>query len=440
MSLLAQVLRHRGKAVRGSDRSFDRGENGWIRRSLRDQGASVYPQDGSGVPGARELVVSSAVEPDNPDVMAALSLGLPVRKRADLLADLFNASDGIAVGGTSGKTTVTGMVGHILASADRDPTVINGGIMLNAARPPFLGNAMCGSPNLTVIEADESDGTIALYRPAVAVLTNISLDHKPLAELRSIFLRFSESAGRAVVVNLDCPESGELGVPEAVTFSIERSDATFAAMGATALPGGSAFTIHDVPFRLRVPGRHNVANAAAAVAACAQLGVPVARAAAALAEFRGILRRLQILGSAAGTTVIDDFAHNPDKIRATLATLKESQGRLIAVFQPTGFGPTRFLRDGLIAAFADGLGPDDLLVMPEIYYAGGTAVKDISSSDIVTAVAQRGVPAEFIPRREDIADRLVQVARHGDRIVIMGARDNTLTDFGKRLLDMLRTA
>ena len=312
--------------------------------------------------------------------------------------------------------------------------------MLNAAKPPFLGNAMCGSPNLTVIEADESDGTIALYRPAVAVLTNISLDHKPLAELRSIFLRFSESAGRAVVVNLDCPESGELGVPEAVTFSIERSDATFAAMGATALPGGSAFTIHDVPFRLRVPGRHNVANAAAAVAACAQLGVPVARAAAALAEFRGIQRRLQVLGSAAGTTVIDDFAHNPDKIRATLATLKESQGRLIAVFQPTGFGPTRFLRDGLIAAFADGLGPDDLLVMPEIYYAGGTAVKDISSSDIVTAVAQRGVPAEFIPRREDIADRLVQVARHGDRIVIMGARDNTLTDFGKRLLDMLRTA
>jgi UDP-N-acetylmuramate--alanine ligase len=437
MSPLAQVLRHRGEAVRGSDRSFDRGENAPIRRALYDQGIAVHPQDGSGVPGSGEVVVSSAVEPDNPDVKVALSLDLPIRKRADVLADLFNASDGIAVGGTSGKTTVTGMVGHILVSAGRNPTVINGGIMLNAAGPPFLGNAICGRPSLTVIEADESDGTIALYRPAVAVVTNITLDHKPLEELRTIFGRFAESAARSVVLNLDCPESIGLAVPEAVTFAIDRQEAAFSARDVRTLPDGSSFIICDVPFRLRVPGRHNVANATAAVAACAQFGVPVAEAASALAGFEGIQRRLQILGHSAGTTVIDDFAHNPDKVRATLATLKESEGRVIVVFQPTGFGPTRFLKDGLITAFSDGLGPDDLLLMPEIYYAGGTAVKDISSSFITDAVARRGVPAEFIPTRKDIAGRLVQIAERGDRIVVMGARDNTLTDFGRQLLDAL---
>ena len=433
MSPLAQILRHSGNTVRGSDRNRDRGQSGWIYDRLETQGMALYPQNGSGVAGVDEMIVSSAVEEDNPDVGAARKHGIPIRKRADVLAELFNRSDGVAVGGTSGKTTVTGMVGHILRATGQHPTVVNGGIMLDAAEPPGLGNAICGSPDLMVIEADESDGTIALYKPSIAVLTNISLDHKSLDELRTIFGQFV-GTGEAAVVNLDCPESVALRGPDSVTFGVENQEAAFFANRLELLPGGAEFDVSGVRFRLRLPGRHNVANAVAALAACALREVPLNLAADALAEFRGIKRRLQVLGQAHGVTVIDDFAHNPDKIRATLAALRAHPGRLLVVFQPTGFGPTRFLRDGLIAAFSHGLGVDDLLLMPEIYYAGGTAVKDISSRDIIDAVHDLRGNAVFLPERAAILKRLVAEAGPDDRIVIMGARDDTLTDFAETVL------
>ena len=441
MSAIAQVLRHHGHAVRGSDRSRDRGENRALYEKLSAQGIALYPQDGSGVDRTvDELVVSTAVEETIPDVRAALAQGIPIRKRAEMLAGLFNGREGVAVGGTSGKTTVTGMIGHILRSAGKDPTVIAGGIMLNAAEPPFLGNAICGRPDLPVIEADESDGSIALYDPAVSVLTNISLDHKPLEELRPLFRDFCARARRAVILNLDCEESAALtGInPNTVTFGIENPDAELRAEAVEMLPDGVRFRVGDVRFRLRVPGRHNVANALAAVAACHTDGVSVSESADALSGFLGIQRRLQVVGQAAGITVVDDFAHNPDKIAASLAALKAHPGRLRVMFQPHGFGPTRFLKDGLVDAFAEGLGVDDLLVMPEIYYAGGTAQKDISSQDLIQAVAARGRRAEFIPQREAVAHRLADASGPGDRVVIMGARDDTLTTFAQTVLEEIR--
>ncbi len=190
-------------------------------------------------------------------------------------------------------------------------------------------------------------------------------------------------------------------------------------------------------FTLPVPGMHNVRNAVAALAACQALGLRFSQMAAPLARFQGVARRFQTVGRARGVEVVDDFAHNPDKIAAALSTARARGRRILAVFQPHGFGPTRFLRDDLIAAFTRGLRPTDRLYLPEIYFAGGTVTRDISSRDIAAAVAARGVPALFTERRDDIVPSIAGEAREGDVILVMGARDPSLTDFCRRILARL---
>ena len=438
MSAIAQVLRARGFRVRGSDRSRDRGQNAETYGRLEAQGIELVPQDGSGIDGdVTTLVVSSAVEPTIPDVKAAIVRGLTIRKRAEILADLLHGGWGIAVGGTSGKSTVTGMIGHILMEAGRGPTVIAGGRMLNADASPLLGNAVVGEGEPVVVEADESDGTIEFYNPAVAVVTNISLDHRSLDELRTLFGEFAHRATTGVVLNADCAESrSAITEVEATTFGIEE-DADVHAQGLELRANDVRFRVRDVPFDLRMPGRQNVANALAAVAACRYLDVSVEASADALRHFKGIGRRLQVLGEAGGVTVIDDFAHNPDKIAASLAALTAHAGRLRMMFQPHGYGPTRMLKDGLIASFVDGMREGDVLWLPEIYFAGGTATKDISSEDLVRAIQAVGRDARFVADRNDIAGEILVACEAGDRVVLMGARDDTLTKFGEGILRQL---
>ena len=433
MSALAQVLQHRGNQVRGSDRTYDRGLNARLYDALDSQHIALYAQDGSGVDTAVDvLVVSSAVEETIPDVKKARMLGVPVKKRADILASLFNASRGIAIGGTSGKTTVTGMVGHILEVSGTSPTVINGGGMLNSRL--FPGNAICGGSELMAIEADESDGSIALYNPTVGVVTNISLDHKPLDELQGLF---GEFCGRShiSIKNLNCLESRSL--PATVSFGVDNADADYNATEIRPTSSGARFRLNGQDIQLPVPGVHNVSNAAAAVAAADQVGVGLKDSADALRSFAGIRRRLQVLGETGSICVIDDFAHNPEKIRASLQTLKARPGRIIVMFQPTGFAPTRMLKDGLINAFADELDGSDLLMMPEIYYAGGTASRDISSLDLVDAIKNRGIPARYFPERSEISLHILKEAGPGDRVVVMGARDDTLTEFAQSILERI---
>tara|TARA_B100001123_G_scaffold443162_1_gene588556 strand:+ start:12023 stop:13381 length:1359 start_codon:yes stop_codon:yes gene_type:complete len=433
MSALAQVLCHQGHSVLGSDRNHDRGLHAQLYDSLSSQGIILHPQDGSGVgPAIDELVVSSAVEESIPDVGNALAIGIPIRKRADILASIFNSAKGIAVGGTSGKTTVTGMIGHILIESGLSPTVVNGGGMLNTNQEP--GNAICGCSTLMVIEADESDGSIALYTPTVGVVTNISLDHKPLGELRDLFGAF---CGRSLtaVRNLNCRDSEVLHAE--VSFGLDSPKADFNARDVKPVGDGVVFDMDGNQIRLRIPGVHNVSNAAAAIAAVSRLGIVVKDAGEALCNFRGIRRRLQLLGERSGIRVFDDFAHNPDKIKASLRVLKEKSGRLLVMFQPTGFAPTKFLKDGLIEAFTEGLDKSDILLMPQIFYAGGTASRDISSSDLIGPIADHGINAEFLPERADIGQRVVREAEPGDRVVIMGARDDSLTEFAHTILSQI---
>lgn len=434
MSAIAQVLAGRGVRVLGSDRNHDRGLHSEMFGNLKAQGIELVAQDGRSVDkGVDELIVSSAVEASIPDIGAAQRLGIPIRKRAELLADLFNDAQGIAVGGTSGKSTVTGMIGTVLHGAGLAPTIVSGGKMLNFDQKPYLGNAIEGSGPL-VIEADESDGTIAFYEPEISVLTNISLDHMPLDELRPLFRAYCERARQTCVVNADCEESVQAteGL-ERRTFAIDHV-ADVRASDVEPDGSGVSFSIDATPVRIPVLGYHNVSNALATIAVCQLMGVSVGKSAAILEDFKGIARRLEVLGSAGGVTVIDDFAHNPDKVVATLRALKVHDSPLHVVFQPHGFGPTRMLREGLVDAFTSHLDESDRLWMPEIYYAGGTAEKTISSGDLVADVDRGGKRAAFVADRESLGEQVAEAVKEGDRIVVMGARDDSLTDFGHSLL------
>jgi UDP-N-acetylmuramate--alanine ligase len=355
---------------------------------------------------------------------------------------MFNAAPrAIGVAGTSGKSTTTGMIGWILHRTGGDPTVMNGAVMKNFVTPdtPFA-SALVGGGGLFVSEVDESDGSIARYRPKVAVVNNVALDHKSMDELRVLFRDFVAKAETAVL-NRDNDETAALAaaVP-AVTYSLETG-ADFAASGIEPAPDGISFTLtaegRSARVRLKVPGRHNVANALAAIAASCAAGVAPPDAAAALEEFGGIKRRLETVGSAGGVTVIDDFAHNPDKIAATLATLHAFPGRLLVMFQPHGYGPLRLMKDPFIDGFAAGLGADDVLVMPDPVYFGGTVERSVGSADITGAVRARGRAAFAFADRPACGEKLLEMARPGDRIVVMGARDDTLSQFAADLLSAL---
>jgi UDP-N-acetylmuramate--alanine ligase len=444
---LATILKGLGAEVAGSDRSRDQGRTPEKFASLEAQGFELFPQDGSGIVSPEQtLVASAAIEDTVPEVVRARELGCPRMTRAELLATLFNASDcGIAVGGTSGKSTVTGMLGWIMQQAGRDPTIMNGAVMKNFVSPdtPFA-SAKVGKGGVFVSEVDESDGSIALYRPQVSVLLNVSLDHKGLDELRVLFGDFIAAAPRAAV-NIDDAESRALAprANELVTFGIDNPEAMVGIEPGTIeeSPTGVAARVvdrrdgsaHD--FAIPMPGRHNVANALAAIAGASAAGVSVREATRFLDGFRGIARRFDVVGtSPSGITVIDDFGHNPEKVRATLRALKAHPGRVIAFFQPHGYGPLRQMGHELAQTFADELGEDDLTLMCDPVYFGGTVDRSQGSERIVKLIEEAGGHAEYIPTRDGCGERILALARPGDRIVVMGARDDTLTAFATTLL------
>jgi len=449
MTPLALIVLARGAKVAGSDRALDQGRNAERFHFLRSRGVTLFPQDGTGlVSPDQTLVVSAAVEDSIPDVQAARRLGSPIVTRARLLAELFNAAEvSVGIAGTSGKSTTTAMLGWILTASGLDPTVVNGAEMLNfaSADAPFA-SARVGSGAAFVAEVDESDGSIASFNPTVAVVNNVSLDHKSMDELRALFGGF---AGRAktAVLNLDNAETAALRASvgaRAVTFSLHDASADLCAGPPSLSPGGVTFGVtqresgESAEVRLRTPGLHNAANALAAIGAAGALGVGLREASQALASFSGVRRRLEVAGEAAGVTVIDDFAHNPDKIAATLETLHAFPGRLLVMFQPHGYGPLKLMGEALVDTFVGRLAPRDVLLMPEPVYFGGTADRSVGSEVIAQGVAARGRRAFALPDRKACGARLLDLARPGDRIVVMGARDDSLSTFAAELLEALR--
>lgn len=442
MSALAQVLQAQGCKVYGSDRSFDQGKEQKIKQALQGVGIKICPQDGSMLDNKLDILyTSTAVESTIPDVKRALELGVPVKRRSDLLAEVFASyAKGVAIGGTSGKSTLTAMVGFILDQAKLNPTVINGAGMQNYKDVAGLPNVILNHGDICVIEADESDGSIEKYTPYISVVNNISLDHKTLEELELLFGDFAAKAKVGAVLNLDCPHCRKLlnKNMKVRTFAIDNKDADFYFSNIVPTSTGSTYQFENRQYSLSIIGKFNVANAAAAVATCSMLGVAPHKACEILQKFAGTKRRLEVLGKKNNITVIDDFAHNPDKVAASMSALKSYSGRLLIMFQPHGFAPMRLMGHEIIDSFVKYMGDDDVLMLPEIYFSGGTVNRDISSKDLVDYALKQNKQALFFEKRDDLENKIMTMARFGDRIILMGARDNSITDMGYRILENLK--
>ncbi len=453
MMPLAVFLQQSGARVFGSDRSYDQGKMPEKFKALQDLGITLFSQDGSGITAAVDrLVVSSAIEETIPDVKAALENDIPIIKRGELLAEFFNRADSrIAIAGTSGKSTTTGMIASVLVALGEDPSFVNGGeiIALRTSEDDRFSGVRYGRSDLFVAEMDESDGSIAHYNPSIAVLNNIALDHKSMEELEMLFGDYLARSSSSVVVNADQPRVMDLCKQRAsgrvLSYSVENKHGDVTLRGSNLKPKAQGidfvltFNQRHYDVSLNVVGRHNVENALAALGACVALGLDIKSCIDALSGFKGIHRRMELVGvSDSGITVIDDFAHNPDKISASLRSLKDFNGRLIVMFQPHGFGPLRLMGKEIVRAFAQGLDEDDILLMPEVYYAGGTVDRSVTAAHIVEALAKAGVNAQWFETREECGTSIISQAREGDRVVIMGARDDTLHDFAWEMLENLQ--
>ncbi|MBM3543033.1 MAG: hypothetical protein FJX44_00780 [Alphaproteobacteria bacterium] len=435
MSALAQFQVMIGGQVSGSDRAFDHGERGALKAQLESLGIEIMPQDGSGIgPGCAALIVSTAVEEQVPDYTAAREQHIPIVHRSELLAHFVSTYRSIAVTGTSGKSTVAAMIFEILRGAGRDPSVITGGDLPLLQTQGLPGNAYAGASDLLVVEADESDGSLVRYAPSIGVILNLQRDHKEMAEVAAMFSVLRARAREALVVgdaeNLDSFAGGALRFGFSARADIRGEAVTLGA-------SSSRFRVSGTAFELPVPGEHNVTNALAAIAACQIIGVPLADMAGPLAHFSGIGRRFQTIGRAGGIEVVDDFAHNAEKIAAAIRTAHLRAKRVLAVYQPHGYGPTRFLRPDFVATFSRELKPEDRLWMLEVFYAGGTAIRDFSAADIVAEIAAHGTAAEFAPSRDWLVERIAEVARPGDLVLVMGARDPSLTELAGKIVAAL---
>ena len=439
MSALAQYLAGMGKRVAGSDRYFSAEVPGDIQTKLEAAGIRCFKQDGKGITTDTELiVVSTAVEDTILEVQKAKQLGIPVIKRSELLAHIARSRRTIAVGGTSGKSTTSAMLFEILNYAGLQPGIISGAGLVSLIRAGKIGNAETGKGEWLVIEADESDGSIVQYEAEIGILLNVDKDHQEIDALMDIFDVFKRNTKGPFVVNQSHPLAAKLSRDITSNFSTDiHSGAGYVGAGFSQEGLSIKFLINNVPFVLHTVGRHNMENALAASAAAGLLGVDLTISAAALRQYEGIYRRHQVIGNKHGVWLIDDYAHNPAKCVASIAACQYVAPKVIAWFQPHGYGPTRFLRSEFVKEIAGVLRPEDEIWMSEIFYAGGTAVKDISANDLINDLKALGKNAFFVERRQDF----INAARShlsGDAVLLlMGARDPSLESFAREVWNEL---
>lgn len=442
MMPLACILHAKGHAVCGSDRSRDQGKSSDKFKALEKLGLKLFSQDGSGVTKDIDVfVTSTAVESTIPDVGAALARNIKVQSRAECLAELFHESEmPIGIAGTSGKTTVTGMVATVFEELGLSPTVMNGGQVKNLQSDMSAvgGNFLIGKGGAFISEMDESDGSIDLFTPAIALINNITFDHKPLDVLQEHFQGFVNRATQAAIINLDDANAAKLDFPKnTLTYSITNQTADLTAENIDYTEGGVSFTVAGCSVSLNVPGAHNVSNALAVLCVAKAVGLDFEKACHALSKFEGIKRRMETIGVKDGITVIDDFGHNPDKIAAGLKTAKQNGARLIVMFQAHGFAPLRLMGDEIVESFKDHFNDNDMLLMPEVYYAGGTVDRSVTAKDIIERAKSQGINAHWFEKRSDIKGFIQDKAREGDKVLIMGARDDTLSEFAHDVLKAL---
>jgi UDP-N-acetylmuramate--alanine ligase len=447
MSGIAEILLNLGMKVSGSDL-----RRGPVTDRLAQMGATIYEgHDAANIAGATVVVTSSAVSAANPEVVEAHARKIPVIQRAEMLAELMRLKYGIAIAGMHGKTTTTSMVASVLAAGGLDPTVVVGG------RVDALGsNAKLGSSQYLVAEADESDRSFLKLSPILAVVTNLDREHmdcyRDMADVEHAFLTFIDKLPfyGAVTACIDNPLLATIlprahrrvftyGVAAEADYRLE-----FLSEGQQGFAEGQgSFARFQVvtaagplgPFELHVPGRHNVLNATAAVAIAHQLGVASEKIALGLTHFRGVDRRFQLRGQAAGVTVVDDYGHHPTEIRATLAAARQCGfGKIHVIFQPHRYTRTRDLLEQFATAFED---CDSLFVL-DIYAAGEPPIEGITGELLARQISEEGKrPARYVASFADAIASAVAAAQPGDMILTMGA--GSVSQLGPTILEKLQS-
>jgi UDP-N-acetylmuramate--alanine ligase len=432
MSAIAKVLIEEGRQVSGSD--LKRSRETMVLQAL---GAQVnVGHEASLVEGAGLVVVSSAIPDHNPERVRARELGLPIVSRGEALAALLGTRRSIVVSGTHGKTTTTSMIVSVLRAAGIEPTYLVGGGLNDVGT-----NARLGTTDVAVAESDESDGSFLLLSPSVAVITNVEADHLDhwgsLDALRDAFAAFMKRVADdgTILVPADddyLVSAARAGTRRVITFG---QGGEVRADGVDSDPSRAMFVLRhesaEAPVDLRVPGAHNVTNALAAAAACLSIGVSLDDIARGLGEFKGVERRFQTRGTVRGVTVIDDYAHHPTEVHATLvATRPGPWRRVVAVFQPHRYSRTATLHRAFGASFAAA----DRVVVTDVYGAGEQPVPGITGKLIADAVCATlpGRPVAYLPHRAELIAYLVALTREGDAVLTMGAGD--ITSVGDELL------
>ncbi len=434
VSAIASFMADKGHVVAGSDRLFDRVPDHPIVQILKAKGITIIPQDGSGIDTSFDCVVfSTAVEHNQPEFERARELGIRVKTRPQYLCEIVSPYRTIAVSGTSGKSTTSGMLAYLMAKLRMKPNFISGGRVKQFRNQRNLGNSLAGESNILVFEACESDGTIISYSPSYSIVSNLTLDHNPITKTAEMFEILGRNTKEKVIVNSDDKNLAQCFFDKPVTFSIDN-DSQYRAESVTYHPFSTDFEVHTVPFHNRLPGRYNLYNALACIAVLAEIGVRLEDTAACISDFEGIDRRFDIHLHTERYLVIDDYAHNPHKIASLMETVRKVRGNICYIFQPHGFGPTRLLKKEYIETFADSLSPDDHLMMLPIFYAGGTSVKDISSEDLCREIRSAGRNAEVLPDKSSLFGRL----NEWDTYIVFGARDESLSDYAQEIAKRLQ--
>ncbi len=426
MSAIAQYLKWDSIKITGSDRLLDSESTRHMQDKLKAMGCRIFKQDGSGITKKTSaLVVSTAIEESNPDIIQARNLSIPIFHRSDILAAIVETKKTVAVAGTNGKSTVAALIFHFLLSCGKKPSLIIGACLHSLVEKGLIGNAYYGGSDILVIEADESDGSLAKYRPFISIFLNLSKDHKPVEETLAFFQTLANQSSFVFINDGD----GRLDIIKpSQTFGFDK-DSDFFPDFVESDKRSVMILKNGMRYILPFPGRHMLFNMLAALDISAFLGCKEESLEKASSTYKGLQRRFDRIETSRGVTVIDDYAHNPDKIFAVLKTVQSHSSSIFAIFQPHGFKPTKFMFRELVNIFNNILREEDTLFILPIYYAGGTVAKEISSRDIVKELkACKGKVITPKTRREVIS-YIVSRARSGDSVISMGARDPSLPAF-----------
>jgi UDP-N-acetylmuramate--alanine ligase len=427
MSAIAQYLSGIGKQVAGSDRLFNSPGNEHTRAQLEAEGIQCYDQQEARIRETDEvLIVSTAIESTNVEVQRAQALNIPILTRAQLLAQIVSTKRSIAIAGTSGKSTTAAMLYHMLQYCEIDASLITGAGIVTLIEQGKIGNCHVGKSDWLIIEADESDGSLVQYKPEIGVLLSIDKDHKELSELAEIFATFKKNITGTIITNQSHELARQYSEGNDFGTGTELEGNEFIQEGFNI-----SFTIGDIRVHIPTIGKHNMENALACMAVAKSIGVPLKQAADSLRNYPGIYRRHQLLLQDKRVTIIDDYAHNPAKIAASIRACQPVGSPLLAWFQPHGFAPTRFIRKELVEEINACMRPQDSMWMSEIYYAGGTTTKDISAGDLIEDLKALNTSAYFVTDRNDLYDAMQSHIQDGAVILLMGARDPSLEQFAK---------